>query len=81
MTLLKFYVKVKKQRKKTEGGENMAKNLTNRKPNVKNIRSHALNATKKKQGLNLQVVRLESGKRIRISIKDKKTLLKNVKAA
>lgn len=59
----------------------MAKNLTNRKPNVKNLRSHALNATKKKQGLNLQVVRLEDGTRIRISTKDKRTLLKNQKAA
>lgn len=59
----------------------MAKNLTNRKPNVKNLRSHALNATKKKQGLNLQVVRLEDGTRKRISTKDKRTLLKNQKAA
>lgn len=59
----------------------MAKNLTNRKPNVKNLRSHALNSTKKKQGLNLQVVRLEDGTRIRISTKDKRTALKNQKAA
>ena len=59
----------------------MAKDLTNRKPNVKKLRSHALNATKKKQGLNLQVVRLEDGTRIRISTKDKRTLLKNQKAA
>lgn len=59
----------------------MAKNITNRKPNVKNLRSHALNATKKKQGLNLQVVRLEDGTRVRISTKDKRTLLKNQKAA
>jgi len=59
----------------------MAKNITNRKPNVKNLRSHALNATKKKQGLNLQVVRLEDGTRVRISAKDKRTLLKDQKAA
>lgn len=59
----------------------MAKNVTNRKPNVKNLRSHALNSTKKKQGLNLQVVRLENGKRIRMSVKDKKSILKNQKVA
>lgn len=59
----------------------MAKKITNRKPNVKNLRSHALNATKKKQALNLQVVRLEDGTRIRISTKDKRTLLKDQKAA
>ena len=33
----------------------MAKNITGRKPNVKNKRSHALNATKKKQKLNLKM--------------------------
>ena len=31
----------------------MAKNLSNRKPNVKNIRPNCLKVTKKKQGLNL----------------------------
>ena len=34
--------------------DHMAKNLSNRKPNVKNLRSHALNSTKKKQKLNLK---------------------------
>ena len=33
----------------------MAVNVTTRKDNVKNMRSHALNATKKRQDLNLQV--------------------------
>lgn len=59
----------------------MAINVTGRKPNVKNLRSHALNSTKKKQGLNLQVIRLEDGTRIRISTKEKRTLLKEQKAA
>ena len=31
----------------------MAKNLSNRKPNVKNIRPNCLKATKKKQGLKI----------------------------
>ena len=39
----------------------MAVNITTRKDNVKNMRSHALNATKKRQDLNLQVYRLEDG--------------------
>lgn len=59
----------------------MPVNVSNRKPNSKNIRSHALNTTKAMQKLNLQVVRLEDGTRIRISTKDKRTLLKSKKAA
>lgn len=59
----------------------MAVNVSNRKGNVKNIRSHALNATKKRQNLNLQVYRLEDGTKVRISAKEKRTLLKNEKAA
>ena len=59
----------------------MAKNVSNRKANVKNKRSHALNATKKRQNLNLQVYRLEDGTKVRISTKEKRTLLKNDKTA
>ena len=51
----------------------MAKNISQRTGNVKNKRSHALNATKERQKLNLQVFRL--------STKEKRTLLKNQKAA
>ncbi len=54
----------------------MAKKLTNRKPNFANNRSHALNATKKKQGLNLQKVKLENGKTVRISARELRTLKK-----
>ena len=43
----------------------MAVNVTTRKDNVKNMRSHALNATKKRQDLNLQVYRLEDGTKVR----------------
>jgi len=59
----------------------MAVNISNRKGNVKNKRSHALNATKTRQKLNLQVYRLEDGTKTRISTKEKRTLAKNQKAA
>ena len=59
----------------------MAVNISKRVGNVKNQRSHALNATKKRQNLNLQVYRLEDGSKVRISAKEKRTLLKNHKAA
>ena len=59
----------------------MAVNISKRVGNVKNQRSHALNANKKRQNLNLQVYRLEDGSKVRISAKEKRTLLKNQKAA
>ena len=59
----------------------MAINVTTRKDNVKNIRSHSLNATKKRQNLNLQVYRLEDGTKVRLSAKEIRTLMKNEKAA
>ena len=55
----------------------MAKNITGRKPNVKNIRSHALNATKKKQKLNLIVVKDVNGKKYRVSAKELRSLKKD----
>lgn len=54
----------------------MAKNISNRKPNSANNVSHALNRTKKKQGLNLQKVKLENGKTVRISARELRTLKK-----
>jgi len=59
----------------------MAVNVTTRVGNVKNKRSHALNATKKRQNLNLQVYRLEDGTKVRLSTKEIRTLRKNEKAA
>ena len=59
----------------------MAVNVTTRKGNVKNTRSHALNATKKRQNLNLQVYKLEDGTKVRLSTKEIRTLKKNEKAA
>ena len=54
----------------------MAKNSSNRKPNVKNIRPNCLKATKKKQGLNLQVVTLDNGQKVRVSAKEARTMKK-----
>ena len=52
----------------------MAVKVTGRKPSFGNRRSHSLRATRHKQGLNLQVVRLEDGTRVRLTTrKDQKT--------
>jgi len=80
LTLGLIYDKVIKQVIKYQRRDNMAVNVTNRKDNVKNIRSHALNATKKRQNLNLQVYRLEDGTKVRLSAKEIRTLNKNEKA-
>ena len=54
----------------------MAKNVSERKPSVKNIRPNCLKITKKKQGLNLQVVTLANGKKRRVSCKEARTMKK-----
>ena len=59
----------------------MAVNKSTRKGNVKNIRSHALNATKTTQKTNLQVHRNKNGKKERLSVKEIRTNKKNEKAA
>ena len=55
----------------------MATNLSNKKPNSANNRSHSCRSTKRQQRVNLQVVRLEDGTRIRLSAREKRTLMKN----
>lgn len=45
----------------------MATNVSNRTGNVKNLRAHSLRATKKRQKLNLQIVRLADGTKVRKS--------------
>lgn len=57
----------------------MAVNITNKKPLFGNKRSHALNATRKKQGVNLQVVTLEDGTKVRLSAREIRTSRKNQK--
>lgn len=55
----------------------MAINISSRKPNKsKRLRSHALNTTNSVQKLNLQVVRLVDGTKVRISAKEARTLRK-----
>ncbi len=54
----------------------MAKKVTSKKPLSGNSRSHALNATKKQQKPNLQVVRLEDGTKIRLSAREIRNLRK-----
>ena len=57
----------------------MAVKITNKKPLFGNKRSHALNATRKKQGVNLQVVRLEDGTKVRVSARELRTARKDEK--
>ena len=54
----------------------MAIKVTNRKPLKGRDRSHALNTSKRARKLNLQVVRLDDGTKVRMSVKEKKTLNK-----
>ncbi len=57
----------------------MAKNATKRKPLFGNRRSHALNATRHKQKLNLQNIIREDGKKVKLSAREAKRLKKNSK--
>ena len=59
----------------------MAVNVSNRVGNVKNNRSHARNASKARQNLNLQVVRLDDGSKVRMYTREKRPALTNQKAA
>ncbi len=49
----------------------MAKKATARKPLFGNNRSHALNATRKKQKLNLQQI-ISNGKKVLVSVREAK---------
>ena len=57
----------------------MAVKVTSKKPLFGNKRSHALNKTRKKQGVNLQVVRLEDGTKVRVIARELITALKDAK--
>ena len=54
----------------------MAKKLTEKKPLSGNRRSHSCRATKHSQKVNLQLVTLEDGTKVRISAREKRTLNK-----
>ena len=59
----------------------MAIKVKRKKPLTGNSRSHALNATKRQQKPNLQVIRLEDGTRIRMSAREIRSLRKQEKKA
>lgn len=54
----------------------MAVKVTNKKPLSGNRRSHSCRATKHMQKVNLQVVTLEDGTKVRMSTREKRTLNK-----
>ncbi|MBQ9013882.1 MAG: 50S ribosomal protein L28 [Bacilli bacterium] len=54
----------------------MAIKVSNRKPLTGNSRSHALNATKKRQKVNMQTVMVD-GKKVIMSTREAKKLRKN----
>ena len=59
----------------------MAVKATNKKPLSGNRRSHSCRATKHMQKVNLQLVTLADGSKVRMSAREKRTLNKTQKAA
>lgn len=59
----------------------MAVKVTNKKPLAGNRRSHSCKATKHTQNLNLQLVTLADGTKVRMTAREKRTLNKTEKAA
>ena len=59
----------------------MAKKVTAKKPLSGNRRSHSSRATKHSQKVNLQLVTLADGSKVRMSAREKRTLNKTEKAA
>lgn len=59
----------------------MAIKVTNKKPLSGNRRSHSCKATKHTQKVNLQLVTLNDGTKVRMSAREKRTLNKTQKAA
>ena len=58
----------------------MAIKVTSKKPLFGNRRSHALNATKHTQKLNLQNVTLSDGAKIKVTAREAKKYRKDIKA-
>lgn len=59
----------------------MAIKATNKKPMFGNRRSHALNATRHMQKLNLQNVTLEDGTKVKMTTREAKRYRKDIKEA
>ncbi len=57
----------------------MAVKVTNKKPLSGNRRSHSCRATKHAQKVNLQLVTLEDGTKVRMSTREKRTMNKATK--
>ena len=57
----------------------MAVKVTNKKPLSGNRRSHSCRATKHSQKVNMQLVTLEDGTKVRMSAREKRTLNKEAK--
>ena len=58
----------------------MASKATGKKPMFGNRRSHALNATRHKQKLNLQNVTLEDGTKVKVTTREAKRYKKDMKS-
>lgn len=54
----------------------MAVKMTNKKPLSGNRRSHSCRATKHMQKVNMQLVTLSDGSKVKMSAREKRTLLK-----
>jgi len=54
----------------------MAKNISSKKTNFANNRPNCLKVTKNRQGVNLQKVKDENGKTVRLSAREIRTLKK-----
>ena len=54
----------------------MAKKVSNKKPLSGNRRSHSCRATKHSQKVNMQLVTLEDGTKVKMSAREKRTLNK-----
>jgi large subunit ribosomal protein L28 len=59
----------------------MAIKATNKKPLFGNNRSHALNATRRKQKLNMQQVSLDNGEKVLLTVREAKKFKKNQKVS
>lgn len=71
LTLSLLFAKIFKERKR--GGDIMARKVSTKKPLTVNARSHACNATKRRQKLNLQKKTI-NGEKVIISARDAKKI-------
>lgn len=58
----------------------MSRKVTDKKPLFSQTRSHAMNATKHKQNLNLQTVVMPNGEKLRMTVREAKKFKKDDKS-